>query len=156
MSRLLAAGVLVSVLSWGGSAFADECWTFTNFPTDFIRLSIKLDFDSKKVVTGFYQIDVTGHTGRVLLVGTYQPNTEVNGSKGIALQGSILDPTFGGQPPNGPGGFQCWLHLNFPSSFDSGTAAGECVNYPGFVFGGEPITKVSCNSIPAPIPPPAP
>ena len=160
MKRKNVIGVCVSmcaaviVMMGAGSAAADECWSFTNFSTDFIRLSIKqLDFDPKKVVTGFYQFQVSDHTGRALLVGTYQPNTEVDGSKGIALQGSVLDPTFGGQPPNGPGGFQCWLHLKFPSSFDSGTAAGECVNYPDFVFGNEPISKVSCGSIPAPIPP---
>jgi hypothetical protein len=149
MRRLVAIGILTCALGWAGPAVADECWQFDNFLTDFIRLSLKPDFDPKKVVTGFYQIDVTGHTGRVLLVGTYQPNTEVDGARGIALQGSILDPTFAGQPPNGPGGFQCWLHLKFASSFASGTAAGECVNY--FVFGNEPITKVSCSAIPAPI-----
>lgn len=64
MRRLVAIGILTCALGWAGPAVADECWQFDNFLTDFIRLSVKPDFDPKKVVTGFYQIDVTGgHCG---------------------------------------------------------------------------------------------
>jgi hypothetical protein len=162
MSRLAAIGILTCVLGWAGPAVADECWSFDNFATDFIRLDIKPDFDPKRVVAGFWQIDVSGHTGRVLLVGTSQRSTEVDGSKGIALQGSIQDGTLANyiafdaqntQSPGPQGAFFCWLHLKFPSSFDTGNAWGDCPGYnPAFAFTNEPITQVSCDTIPPPTP----
>jgi hypothetical protein len=131
---------------------ADICWRLVNFDTDTVKADIKfIDWDPKKLVTAQYGYLIcpggtgdpcTEEPGRVLLTGTLQKG--LGGNKEMALSGSTFDLSF-----NSPFAFHCWFHMNFaPNTLETGTIAGDCIDYPDFGPFEDTFNRVDCSTVP--------